>query len=138
MGLPVKLSDDLVKVARREAAAADRSMTAQIEHWATLGRSVEAALRHDELLAFKASQGNLANAFPHAATRDSVHRLLREIARTTDRSELARTIRLGRTVYESDGSSAIVRIRPDDTRTPGRFEHRRFVPATSGGRRPRR
>ena len=138
MGLPVKLSDDLVKVARSEAAAADRSITAQIEHWAKLGRSVEAALRHDELLAVKASEGNLANAFPNAATRASVRRLLREVARTTDRSELARTIRQGRAVYESDGSRAIVRIGPDDTRTLGRFEQRTFVPATSGGRRPRR
>ena len=138
MGLPVKLSDDLVKVARSEAAAADRSITAQIEHWAKLGQSVEAALRHDEMLALKTSDGNLASAFPNAATRDSVYRLLRKVARTTDWSELARTIRQGRTVYESDGSGAIIRIHPDDTRTLGRFEQRTFVPATSGGRRPRR
>src|SRR6266496_3887413 len=48
MGMPVKLSDALVNVARKEAAAADRSITAQIEHWAKLGQSVEAALRHED------------------------------------------------------------------------------------------
>ena len=58
MGMPVKLSDELVKVARKEAAAGDRSITAQIEHWAKLGRSVETALRHEDGLALN---GRLEN-----------------------------------------------------------------------------
>jgi len=38
MGMPVKLSDDLVLSARLEAEATDRSITAQIEHWAKIRR----------------------------------------------------------------------------------------------------
>lgn len=40
MGMPVKLSDELVASARTEAASTDRSITGQIEHWAKIGRSV--------------------------------------------------------------------------------------------------
>ena len=135
--MPVKLSDELVKVARKEAAAAERSITAQIEHWARLGRSVEAALRHEDALAVKASGGDLAVAFHHPATRGSVYQLLHDIAGATDRSDLARTLTRGRTVYESDpsGSGAIVRIASSGTRTPGRFEKRTSVPtAVTRGR----
>lgn len=39
MGMPVKLSDDPVRAARAEAKATDRSITAQIGHWAKLGRA---------------------------------------------------------------------------------------------------
>lgn len=129
MGMPVKLSDALVKLARTEAEAADRSMTAQIEHWARLGRSVETALRHEDALALKHAGGDLRRAFPGAATREAIHAELRRIANTADRSDLARTLMQGRAVYQSapNGSGAIMRIEPDGTRTVGRFEKRRFV-----------
>src|SRR5712692_6331138 len=80
MGMPVKLSDALVKLARTEADAADRSITAQIEHWAKLGRSVETALRHEDALALKHAGGDLHRAFPGASTREAVHSVLRRIA----------------------------------------------------------
>jgi len=64
VGMPVKLSDALVKLARTEAEASDRSITAQIEHWAKLGRSVETALGHEDVLALKGADGNLTRAFP--------------------------------------------------------------------------
>lgn len=139
MGMPVKLSDELVRVARKEAAAAERSITAQIEHWAKLGRSVEAALRHEDALAVKESEGNLAGAFRDGMTRESVYQLLRNVAGATDRSGLARTLRRGRTVYETDssGSGALVRIAPDGTRTRGRLEKRTFVPTAAIRRRAR-
>jgi hypothetical protein len=43
MSSAVKLSDELVLTARREARIASRSMTQQIEHWARIGRVVERA-----------------------------------------------------------------------------------------------
>lgn len=137
--MPVKLSDELVRVARKEAAAAERSITAQIEHWAKLGRSVETALRHPDALAVKESEGNLAAAFRERTTRESVYQLLRNVAGARDRLELARTLKRGRTVYETDSSKsgAIVRIAPDGTRTRGRLEKRTFVPATATRRRTR-
>jgi hypothetical protein len=111
VGMPVKLSDALVNAARKEAAAADRSITAQIEHWAKLGQSVEAALRHEDALAVKASDGKLAVAFPIPATRDAVYQVLRTVV-SADHAPLAKALRRGRTVYESDpsGSGAIIRI----------------------------
>jgi len=54
----------LVKLARKEAGAADRSITSQIEHWAKLGRAVESALGHVDVLALKGARGNLTSAFP--------------------------------------------------------------------------
>ena len=44
MPQPVKLSDPLVQAARAAADDADRSIAGQIEHWARLGRAVEATL----------------------------------------------------------------------------------------------
>ena len=138
MGTAVKLSDALVKVARKEAAAAERPITAQIEHWARLGQSVEAALRHEDALAVTASEGKLAVAFPVPATRDAVYQLLRTVA-SADHAQLGKTLRRGRTVYESDpsGSGAIIRIAPDGTRTRGRLEKRAFVRTVVTRRRAR-
>src|SRR5438105_3058252 len=101
MGMPVKLSDELVKLAREEADAADRSITAQIEHWATLGRSVESALRHQDVLAVKEAQGDLKQVFPDGPTRQAVYTLLEEVASVNDRTGLARSLTDGRAVYQS-------------------------------------
>jgi hypothetical protein len=141
MGMPVKLSDDLVKLARKEATTAARSITAQIEHWAEIGRSVESALRHNEVRALKGAKGDLSRAFPEVSTRQSVYRLLRGIAASKDRFDLSRVLRAGRTVYQADpeDSTRIVQIEADGTRTVGRFQDRRFtalasVPRTRGKR----
>jgi hypothetical protein len=129
MGMPVKLSDDLVKLARKEAEDAERSLTAQIEHWARLGRSVETALRHDDALMLKRANGNLREAFTDASTRRAVLAVLQRFAETVDRAELARTLKEGRVVYQSDsgGSGRITRIGADGKREVGRIERRRFV-----------
>ena len=134
MGMPVKISDELVRQAREEAKAADRSITAQIEHWAKLGRSVERALRHDDAIALKQTDGDIEKAFPAPVTRESILALLRGIAAETDRSDLARELMAGRTVYQIDpaGSDAIEQIAADGTRTLGHFEDGRFVPESRG------
>lgn len=132
MGMPVKLSDDLVISARVEAEATERSITAQIEHWAKLGRAVEAALKHVDILALKRSGGDLAKAFPRQSKQAAVQALLERVASTTDRSGMVEKLRArGKPVYGTDPRfpGMVVRIEPDGTRTPGRFENRRFVPA---------
>jgi hypothetical protein len=135
--MPVKLSDELVKLARKEATAADRSITAQIEHWAKLGRSVESALAHDDLAALKRAEGDLKAAYPVLSTRQAMYALLGRVAAANDRSELARTLTQGRVVYQSDPKDprAIVRIEPDGRRTIGRLEKRRFVAGRPSRRR---
>lgn len=47
--MPVKLSGDLVAEARHSAKLFHRSLTGQIEHWATLGRALESRLSGDAL-----------------------------------------------------------------------------------------
>lgn len=54
MPQPVKLSDALVNAARTEAPVAHRSIPGQIEHWASLGRSVEMALTQAQIFRLKA------------------------------------------------------------------------------------
>jgi ParD-like antitoxin of type II bacterial toxin-antitoxin system len=132
MGMPVKLSDNLVRSARAEAKSSDRSITAQIEHWATLGRAVEAALMHDDLLALKQHQGNLKQAFTNPMKRQGVLALLDQIAQATDRSSLKEKIRaLGKPIYSIDPQypGMLIKIDPDGRRTPGHLRNRRFVPA---------
>ena len=47
--MPVKLSGPLVSEARRSAKRFHRSLTGQIEHWAALGKAIEARLPGDAL-----------------------------------------------------------------------------------------
>jgi hypothetical protein len=135
MGMPVKLSDELVESAREEAANTDRSITGQIEHWAKIGRSVEIVLRHQELQTLKRSP--LKARLPSGA-RHAIQVALERLVAEDDRRPLARSLQTGRTVYQSDpaGSGLTERIEPDGSRTLGRFVNRRFVPArlTRSGR----
>jgi len=50
---PVRVSSDLSKAAKEAAEWSDRSVAGQIEHWAKLGRSVEAALSTAEIESLK-------------------------------------------------------------------------------------
>lgn len=136
MGMPVKLSDELVQLAREEAKAADRSITAQIEHWASLGRSLENALRHQDLLALKTSGGDLDAAFADIVTQRAVLAVLNDVAAGVD-PDVARALKAGRVVYQSDpsGSGDIMRIETNGRRTLGRFENRRFVAVDEGASR---
>jgi hypothetical protein len=132
--MPVKLSDELVQSAREEAAATERSITAQIEHWAKLGRAVEEALKHADTLSLKRSGGNLTNAFADESKRQNVHALLEDIVTSVDRARVTDKLRQrGKPSYETDPADPgrVVRIDPDGTRTPGHFENRRFVPAST-------
>lgn len=123
MGMPVKLSDDLVKDARQEAEVTDRSLTSQIEYWARLGRKVERVLHHEDVLNLKRT-GEMPSGPP---TRRAVLSALRQIASEVSRPELASTLRYGRTVYQDAGDSRIERIERDGTRTVGHLVNRRFT-----------
>jgi hypothetical protein len=129
MGMPVKLSDDLVEQAREEAKAADRSITSQIEHWARLGRTVESLLRHDEVVALKRADRDSELALAPPAKR-AILAALRRIASGVP-PELAATLTHGRTVYQDDGTGRIERIDREGKRSVGRFVNRRFVPDES-------
>jgi hypothetical protein len=137
MAAPVKVSDRLLTLAREEARATHRSATAQIEHWATVGRAVEVLLAYGEVLALtRAGQALPVPAFARVQELDDV---LGRLAADADREGVRARIRAGASaVYASDPETpgAVVQIEPDGTRTRGRLEGRVFVPArvTAGAR----
>jgi ParD-like antitoxin of type II bacterial toxin-antitoxin system len=87
MGMPVKLSDELVPSARIEAEGADRSITAQIEHWAKLGRAAEVALGYTSVTALKRSGGKVATVAGNLASYDAVTEMLTKLVSSVDRRE---------------------------------------------------
>jgi hypothetical protein len=134
MGTPLKVSDGLFAVAKREAQATQRSITAQVEHWARIGRAVEAILAHQELLTLKQVGEILTPLYPSAVRRQEVHDLLARIATTADREPTRTALRdSGAPLYTTDPEypGMIVQVLPDGTRAPGHLEGRRFVPADS-------
>jgi len=132
MGIPLKVSDSLFAIAKKEAQATERSITAQVEHWALIGRAVEAILAHQELLTLKQVGEVLTPLYPSVARRQEVHDLLTRIAASTDREPTKKALReSGAPLYATDPEhpDMIVQVLPDGTRTPGRLEGRRFVPS---------
>lgn len=123
MGMPVKLSDDLVNDARQEAEATDRSLTSQIEHWARLGRKVERVLQHQDVLDLKRA----ANTPSGPPTPGVILSTLRKIASVPARTELAGALRDSRTVYQDAGDGRVEQIERDGTRAIGRIVNSRFI-----------
>ena len=62
----VKLSDEIVDIARKEASVIKRSIAGQVEYWAELGRRVEAAgvVDYVSVRAVLAGQGSVQNLTP--------------------------------------------------------------------------
>src|SRR5438309_11615043 len=83
MPSPVKISDRLLARAREEAKGAHRSVTAQIEHWATLGRAVEVMTGHREVLALKRAGEHLA--MPRYVSPQEIHDVLTRLPSDPDR-----------------------------------------------------
>jgi len=132
MGIPLKVSDSLFAIAKQEAQATERSITAQVEHWALIGRAVEAILAHQELLTLKQVGEVLTPLYPSVARRQEVHDLLTRIAASTDREPTKKALReSGAPLYATDPEhpGMIVQVLPDGTRMLGRLEGRRFVPS---------
>lgn len=129
MPAPVKISDRLLALAREEAAGTHRSATAQIEHWATLGRAVETLVAYRDVLALKRAGATLP--VPAVVAREDVQDVLRGLVEDTDRRSVQARIRAaGTSVYTADPArpDAVVEVAPDGTRTVGRLVGRRFVP----------
>lgn len=129
MAAPVKISDRLLAFAREEARGSHRSATAQIEHWATLGRAVEVLLAYTQILALKKAGQSLP--IPKFVRREDVHDVLARLVDDADREAVKSRIRAaGTPVYtaEADHSGSIVEVQADGTRTHGRLKRRRFVP----------
>ena len=93
MGRPIKLSDRLAEAAAEASRIADRSIPAQIEHWANLGRAVERSLTGHAVELIKAAEGdpsaltteegrkaNLLEGLRHASSPEGRHVALATIS----------------------------------------------------------
>jgi ParD-like antitoxin of type II bacterial toxin-antitoxin system len=129
MPSPVKVSDRLLAMAREEAKGTHRSATAQIEHWATLGRAIEVLVAYSQVLALK--RAGQALPVPTFVSRDEVHDLLARLVEDVDRETVKARIRsAGTPLYTTDPDhpGMIVEVQADGTRVVGHLEGRRFVP----------
>src|SRR6267154_2454317 len=111
MPAPVKISDRLLERAKAEAKGAHRSVTAQIEHWATLGRAGERL------------------SVPPYVTPQQIQDVLTRIVNDPDREAVKADIRAaGTPIYGADPEDpeGVIQISPDGRRTRGRFEGRTF------------
>jgi ParD-like antitoxin of type II bacterial toxin-antitoxin system len=132
MPAPVKISDRLLARAKDEAKASHRSVTAQIEHWATLGRAVETLSAHRDVLMLKRAGEVLS--MPTWIRREDVEGVLQRLVDDPDRDSVKQRIRTGGgPLYEADPDDpdGVVEVGTDGRRTRGRFEGRTFVPAAS-------
>ena len=120
MGTPFRISEELVAEAKAIGEAMDRSATGQLEHWARLGRAVEAVLGFADILELQRS--GEAVSLDEALARA---RSPRARAKALKHLEASKRPRYGADPARPGG---LIRIEPDGKRTPGRFVGRTFVP----------
>ena len=153
MPQPVKLSDHLIEAAREAAPSGHRSLAAQIEHWAALGRAIDGTLTSTQSAELKHSIREVAapaykNRQPlNAAVTQALTHALSSEARGEFAAELAAS---AEPRYSTDAAfpGCIMRENANGTRTPGHWAEVGFVPLTdvqqhavsmpSALRRPRR
>lgn len=136
MPQPVKISDALLDAAREAAPLANRSVAAQIEHWAGLGRAIEGSLTADQSMTLKRGIQE-PQARPYVSS-ESVEQIRQRVINALTYS-LTPAFRTGvrdevnasaRPTYGLDDAfpGTLVRRDPDGTLTPGRLVGRQFVP----------
>lgn len=117
--MPVKLSGDLVEEARNTAPLFHRSLTGQIEHWAAIGRAVEAQLPGDTLARLLERVGGTMKIehVADVAQRQQVMMVLAEFLGdpTNDGTWLREISARGVPLYGTEADK-IVRLNPDGTR----------------------
>lgn len=82
--MPVKLSGDLVEEARASARLFHRSLTSQIEHWATLGKAIESRLSTDALAPLLADGKLKISDATKTSTRDELCRIFLEFYESSE------------------------------------------------------
>ena len=123
--IPLRIDSTLVHRARTSAALADRTPTAQIEHWAKLGIALEPVL-----------SGASAARMKQTARIEDLDEIV-AISQTAAGQERVRELiqRQGGPVYEADPEdpTLVIERLPDGSSRRGRFENRQFKPV---GRKP--
>lgn len=143
MPQPVKLSDDLIEAAREAAPLAHRSLAAQVEHWASLGRAIEGSLTSEQSATLKRTVVREPAARPYSPTpAESPAHILAAALEHAVSPEFAAQVRasLNRQTGPKYGTHEqfpgyLARRDADGTLTPGRMVNREFVPADQTPRR---
>lgn len=130
MGRPIKLSDRLAEAAAEVSKIADRSVPAQIEHWANLGRAVERSLTGHAVEMLKAAEGDPARLFSDEGRKASLLEGLRHALAPEGQAAVLARISAGGPRYGSDPDdpTLLVRITPDGKRVRGRLIDGDFIP----------
>ena len=127
----IKISSTLANLARTAAAAEDRSVAGQIEHWASIGKAIASALPGATVTSIK--NGELSST-EMAAEVTSALRILEEFRSKSNREPIKAAIGVGKRILyaaDEDNPDGIVQVLPDGTRRKGRFSNRQFIPAES-------
>jgi hypothetical protein len=131
MAQPVKLSDSLINSAREASSAANRSLAAQVEHWAALGRAIEGRLTIDQTSLLK-SQIREPTTAPYAsggAVQSALRLALLDALQPSTQQVLAAELAAsGMPRFSTDPAfpGCLVRENTDGTRTTGRWTNGRF------------
>lgn len=141
MPQPVKVSDALIEAAREAAPLANRSIAAQVEHWAALGRSIEGSLTSDQSMALKRSMREPSATY--SATPQNIAETLAQAisqALTPASRELHRANIASSTTptYGTDPAlpGYLIEQRPDGTRILGKWVNGNFQPLAPGKPKP--
>jgi hypothetical protein len=123
--VPLRIDSELVNYARSAGALLDRPPTAQIEHWAKLGRVLDSVLSGESVA--KAKQ------------RGQVQDLDRVVALSQSaagrKKALALIAQHAGPIYEADPTdpALLIERQADGTTRRGRFANRQFVPVNRTG-----
>lgn len=159
MGQVIRLSNELAALVKDEAEAASRSIGAQVEHWARLGREVERILAHDWVVRLKGARpakgkkaaarrrgalpagfGDLDSAIEAEIERRALMAGVAQAVAQIDRQRVDRAVRgKGNPVYGVDPAAPgfITRYEPDGRKTPGHMVNGKFVAAGKARRAAR-
>jgi len=122
--MPVKLSGALVEEARQCAKVFHRSLTAQIEHWAAIGRAVESRLTADAIAPLLENRdaplkiSHVADPGQRQRVVDVLADFLRQSPGTLAQPWLSELAQQGIPLYGTKGSGGILMRSPDGTETP--------------------
>lgn len=118
--IPLRIDSELVNLARTTGALFDRPPTAQIEHWAKLGRVLDSVLLGESVANVK-QRGNIAELDRVMALSQSAK---------GRKKVLALIAKHAGPVYETDpkAPNLVIERRADGSIRRGRFSNRQFVP----------
>ncbi len=126
----IKITSSIADAARRAAKLADRSLTAQIEHWARLGMDADEKLTGSAMMAMKQGDWETSSKPQDVAEIQSYLNQLSLPGKATELA-LASGFLNGKTTYSRE-DGVMVRTNQDGNETRGRMDGKEFIPFSEG------